>query len=201
MLTTLSTLKTRLAIDQADPQHDVVLTNALRALSARFDKETNRTLARTENATFEFDPRDTELSPPCYPIESVTKFETKTSEASGWQEVAPAPDFLLRSSCIISLGAPLNPQLSPLSPQLARVTYSGGYLLPGDGSQLSTLNFQLPSDLEQAAVEQIAYWFQNRDRLGLKTFWPSGDAYRQFAALDLLAPVQAVLSHHRRLLF
>jgi hypothetical protein len=198
MLTTLSTLKSRLAIDQANPQYDDLLTSAIKSLSARFDKETNRTLARTENATFEFGPRDTELSPPCYPIESVTKFETKTSEASGWQEVSPAPDFLLRSSCIISLGAPLNPQLSPLNPQLARVTYSGGYILPGDGSQLSTLNFQLPSDLEQAAVEQIAYWFQNREHLGLKTYWPSGAAYQQFAALDLLAPVQATLAHHRR---
>jgi hypothetical protein len=113
MLTTLSTLKTRLAIDQADPQYDVVLTNALRALSARFDKETNRTLARTENATFEFDTRDTELSPPCYPIESITKFETKTSEASGWQEQSPTPEFLIRSGCIISFCPPFS--LQPLA--------------------------------------------------------------------------------------
>jgi hypothetical protein len=75
MLTTLSTLKTRLAIDQADPTHDALLTSAIKSVSARFDKETNRTLARTENATFEFDPRDTELSVPCYPIESVSIFE------------------------------------------------------------------------------------------------------------------------------
>jgi hypothetical protein len=31
-----------------------------------------------------------------------------------------------------------------------------------------------------------------------RAFWPSGDAYREFAALDLLAPVQATLAHHRR---
>jgi hypothetical protein len=194
MLTTLSTLKTRLAIDQADPQYDAILTNALRALSARFDKENKRTLARTENATFEFDPRDTELSPPCYPIESVTKFETKSSEATGWQEISPAPDFLLRSSRIISLAAPLNPQLSPLNPQLARVTCTGGYVLPGTLPAPG----QTPLPDEQAAVEQIAYWFQNREHLGLKTYWPSGAAYQQFAALDLLAPVQATLAHHRR---
>jgi hypothetical protein len=69
---------------------------------------------------------------------------------------------------------------------------------PGDNLQLSAFNFQLPSDLEQAAVEQIAYWFQNRDHLGLKTYWPSGVAYSQFAALDLLQPVQVTLSQHRR---
>jgi hypothetical protein len=204
MLTTLATLKSRLAIDQANPQYDDLLTSAIKSLSTRFDKETNRTLARTESATFEFDPRDTELSPPCYPIESVTKFETKSSEATGWQEISPTPDFLIRSGCIISLAAPFNSQLSTLSPQLARVTYSGGYLLPGSPPPPDppvAACQGLPDDLEQAAVDQIAYWFQNRERLGLKTFWPSGDAYRQFAALDLLAPVQAVLSHHRRLLF
>ena len=202
MLTQLSTLKSRLAIDQANPQYDDLLTSAIKSLSARFDKETNRTLTRTENATFEFDPRDTELSPPCYPIESVTKFETKTSEASGWQEISPAPDFLLRSGCIISLAGPVNPQLSTLNPQLARLAYTGGYILPGtDPAPPAPPASPLPPDLEQAAVEQIAYWFQNRERLGLKTFWPSGDAYRQFAALDLLAPVQATLAHHRRLLF
>jgi hypothetical protein len=56
----------------------------------------------------------------------------------------------------------------------------------------------LPDDLEQAAVEQVAFWFQNKERLGLKTYWPSGDAYRQFAALDLLDSVKATLTHYRR---
>ena len=64
MLTTLSTLKTRLAIDQADPTHDALLTSAIKSVSARFDKETNRTLARTENFTQEFDHHDTEILTP-----------------------------------------------------------------------------------------------------------------------------------------
>ena len=50
-------------------------TNAIKAVSARFDKETNRTLSRTTTATYEFDATDTEILPPSYPIESVTKFE------------------------------------------------------------------------------------------------------------------------------
>ena len=35
--------------------------NAIKAVSARFDKETNRTLARTTTATHEFDAADTEI--------------------------------------------------------------------------------------------------------------------------------------------
>src|SRR5437016_14618066 len=43
MLTQLSTVKTRLAVVVTD--YDDLLTNAIKAVSARFDKETNRTLA------------------------------------------------------------------------------------------------------------------------------------------------------------
>src|SRR6266487_7109356 len=84
MLTQLTTVKARLALTVTD--YDDLLANAIKAVSARFDKETNRTLARTTAATHEFDATDTEVSPPCYPIESVTKFETKSNEADGWIE-------------------------------------------------------------------------------------------------------------------
>ena len=47
MLTTLSTVKTRLAISEADTTNDAILTAAIKSVSARFDKETNRPLART----------------------------------------------------------------------------------------------------------------------------------------------------------
>jgi hypothetical protein len=195
MLTTLSTVKSRLAID-ADPQYDTLLTNAIRAVSARFDKETHRILARTVDFQQEFDPADTEILVTCYPIETVTKFELKTSEAAGWQEQSPAPDFLIRKGCIISLTAPLNFQPSTFNLQLARVTYSGGYVLPG--TTPTSGQTPLPDDLEQAAVEQVAYWFQAREKLGLKSTWPHFGTYEQFFGLDLLQSVQSVLRSHQR---
>jgi hypothetical protein len=196
MISTLSTLKSRLAIEPADPQYDSLLTAALQALGPRFDKETNRTLARTENFTQEFHPHDTEILAACYPIETVTKFETKTSESTGWQEITPAPDYLIRCDCVISLPSAIFNL--PSSPAIFRVTYTGGYVMPDSNLQLSTFTFQLPADREQAAVEQIAFWFKNRDHTGLKTYWPTGVAYQQFATQDLLASVQSVLSKYRR---
>ena len=59
MLTQLSTVKSRLALTVTD--YDDLLTNAIKAISARFDKETNRTLSRTTTATHEFDAADTEI--------------------------------------------------------------------------------------------------------------------------------------------
>ena len=84
MLTQLATVKSRLALTVTD--YDDLLTNAIRAVSARFDKETNRTLSRTTTANHEFDTADTEILPPCYPVESVTKFELKSNETDGWSE-------------------------------------------------------------------------------------------------------------------
>jgi hypothetical protein len=125
MLTTLLTLKLRLALAPADTTYDVLQKSAITAVSSRFDRETNRTLARTENATHEFDPGDTEILVPCYPIESVAKFELKTSESAGWLE-QPDIEYLIRHSCIISLPSGLCSPSSVLS--VARVTYTGGYL-------------------------------------------------------------------------
>jgi hypothetical protein len=193
MLTQLTTIKARLQILDTDNTYDVLLTNAIKAVSARFDKETARRLARTENATFEFPADATELCPPCYPIEAVTKFETKSTEAEGWQEQTGI-NYLIRAGCVISLASASSFILHPSS--LCRVTYTGGYVLPGTAP--SPGQVALPDDLEQAAVEQVAYWFQNREHLGLKTYWPAGVAYQQFAALDMLDSVKAVLAQHRR---
>src|SRR6266478_7573654 len=130
MLTQLSTVKSRLAIVVTD--YDGILTNAIKAVSVRFDKETNRTLSRTTIATHEFDADDTEILPPCYPVESVTKFELKSNETDGWSEQTGV-QYLIRPKCVISLSVPLSSQLSTLnSSGLGRVTLTGGYVLPGD---------------------------------------------------------------------
>jgi hypothetical protein len=56
----------------------------------------------------------------------------------------------------------------------------------------------LPADLESAAVEQVAYWFQNRDNLGVKTIWPHYGTYQQFFPWDLLPCVQSTLKRYTR---
>ena len=63
MLTQLSTIKSRLAI--LDSDSDALLTNALKAVSARFDNECNRTFTRAVNATYEFNAEEIELPDDC----------------------------------------------------------------------------------------------------------------------------------------
>src|SRR6266566_901951 len=104
MLTQLSTVKSRLALTVTD--YDDLLTDAIRAVSDRFDKQCNRKLARTASATHEFDATDTEILPRCYPVETVTKFELKSNETDGWSEQTGV-QYLIRRQCVISLSSPL----------------------------------------------------------------------------------------------
>jgi len=69
-------------------------------------------------------------------------------------------------------------------------------LLPGDIPGPGQT--PLPPDLEQAAVEQVAYWFQNRDKLGLLRNWPHDGTYQQLSGADLLPSVAAVLQKYKR---
>lgn len=191
MLAQLSTVKARLALLETDLTYDALLTSAIKALSARFDRECSRTFARAVDTTFEFDALQTEISPVSYPVESVSRFELKASESEGWIALQ-TPAYVIRHACIISLPQALGTRAFPL----ARLTYTGGYVLPGTAPGFGQVS--LPADLEDAAVEQIAFWFQRRDRLGIHTNWPSGGVYQQYVVQDLLPGVEATLARYRR---
>jgi hypothetical protein len=52
--------------------------------------------------------------------------------------------------------------------------------------------------LEQAATEQVAAWYQNKDKLGLIRHWPSSGAYLVISQLPLLAWVASTLRGYQR---
>ena len=190
MLTQLITVKARLGLSQFEVKEDTMLLNAIKGISARFDRDCQRTLARTEDAVEEFIADEQEIRPACYPIESVRKFELKRNEAEGWLE-QPGLEHLVRRQCVISLPAQLG-----TGEEQGRVTYTGGYLLPG--SQIEAGQTVLPDDLEQSAIEQVVFWFQNRDKVGVIRQWPKGGTYEQFGDLDLLQNVRAILQRYER---
>jgi hypothetical protein len=197
MLTQLATLKERLGILAGDTQYDALLTRAIEAVSARFERECNRVFTRTVGFTQEFPATEMEIVASCYPVESVSKFELKTSEAEGWAEQTGI-GYLLRQACVISLAAPLVvlPRVSIGSAGLGRVTYTGGYVMPGATPGAGQV--PLPADLEQAAIEQVAAWFYNREKLGLIRYWPDVGTYVVLSQLPLLPEVAAMIRPYRR---
>jgi hypothetical protein len=192
MLTQLLTLKSRLALSPFEPAEDALLTTAIRAVSARFDRECCRTFARSVDAIEEFNGDEREIRPAGYPIESIRKFELKRTESEGWVE-QPAIEYLIRSGCVVSLAWSLG-----TPGEQARLTFTGGYVLPGTNPAPGQT--PLPDDLEQAAIEQIVFWYQNRDKVGVMRQWPKGGTYEQFQDLDLLPNVRAVLRKYTRCL-
>jgi len=189
MLTQLSTVKARLEITAST--YDNLLTNAIKGVSARFDRECNRTLAWGVDITQEFNAAQTEVAVAQYPIGVITSFALKTTEDESWvYQEWDTFQYLIRNKCIISLNRPLGTWR-----QQGQVTYSGGYVLPGDTPE--PWQSALPDDLEQAAVEQCAAWFLNRDKVGLEVNWPTG-SYQRLSQLPLLPSVEATLKRYRR---
>jgi len=188
MLAQLTTVKARLGI--TDTTDDTLLTNMIAHASGRFDVQCRRLFTRTVNKEDEFVGDDTELRLICYPIETVASFHLKYDETEGWVLESDV-DYLIRRGSLISLHGKLASEAEQL-----KVTYTGGYVLPGTapvGSEVA-----LPSEIEQGCVEQVSYWYQNRNRLGLVTVSGEGGNVQQFAQLDLLQHVKAVLMQHER---
>ena len=191
MLTQLSTLKARLGLETFDTTDDALLVSILKLVSARFAADCNRLFDYGAALTCEFRADQWTINVERPPIESVSAFHLKSTEAEGWL-AQPAIDYLLSpQKSIIELG-----QVLGSSWQLGRVTYTGGYVLPGAmpaGNQLA-----LPDDLEMACVEQVAYWYQRRAQLGLVSINSGSGLVQSYQSADLLPQVQAVLKHYER---
>ena len=190
MLTTLAKLKTRLGIQDADVKDDALLNDFLLAASARFENDCNRTFGYGASVIEEFGGNEFLLRVARYPIdESITAtFAIQQSVALGWEP--QVVDYLLRGGCVFDLGSPMSSEKCK-----ARVTYAGGYQLPGANQPGSVA---LPDDLSGACVEQAAYYFQNKDRLGITSMSGQGGSLNQFSGLDLLPSVAAVLKKYER---
>jgi hypothetical protein len=192
MLTTLTAIKTRLGIEQFETTDDLLLTSILKHVSARFEAECNRRFETQANATFEFRASERFLIPDRLPIQAVSSFELKVTEAAGWVLQAQVDYLLSPQKSVIELATRLG-----CPSQLARVTYTGGYLLPGTTPPGNPP--PLPDDIEQACIEQVAYWYQRRTQLGLVSIASEGGStVQQFQSSDLLPQVRATLKHYER---
>lgn len=196
MLCELLTLKTRLKIAEADVVDDAVLTAFIEAVSGRFDKETNRTLAYSASATYDFRGDEMDVAVDRYPIVSVTSFALKTTETAGFVTQTVTDYVVNETRSIVELAAPLG-----TSREIGRVTFAGGYVMPGTTPGAGQT--ALPDEIEQACVEQCVYFYQNKDRLGLSNISGSGgsiakDPVSVVSPLSLLPSVLAVLKKYER---
>lgn len=189
-LARLTDLRARLGIE--DSVDDALLTRLLAAFTAHAELLCNRQFDRSATATFRFDGDATEILVDRYPIESVTTLALRPAGESSWTTQTGVAYRLNEAAGILSLvdGA------MGTARDDARVTFVGGYVLPG--ATVGSGQTALPKDIEHAALEQCAHWYRNRDRLGLSSV--SGDGSVSLPPnLHLLTSVEEMLKPHRRL--
>ena len=126
MLTQLVTLKARLGLELFDTTDDAMLTNLLQHVSARFAAECNRTFDYAAGATYEFRANQVNIVVDRPPIELLSQFALKSSESESWILQSGVEYLLSPQKCVVELWEPLGSVR-----QLGRVTYTGGYVLPG----------------------------------------------------------------------
>jgi hypothetical protein len=192
MMTTLERLRGRVGVEVFDTSQDELLSGFAGLVESRLEMECNRRFARLAGAMEEFRGRQLLLAVERYPIEAVTEFAVKYSERTGWEVIAIADvDYLVVAGSQIRLEYPLGTVHS-----LLRVTYTGGYVMPGTVATAGQA--ALPVELEEALLQQVAYMYQSRDKLGIITQWDAGTAYRQYQKAELLSEVAAVVQRYRR---
>jgi hypothetical protein len=215
MLTQLPTLKARLGIPAYEIGHDALLADLIRFVTARFELECHRRFARRENATYDFRADALDVRVDRYPIESVSGFLLRRAGGEDWENVPGVVAQISVADAVLELAAPVGQ-----AQERARVVYTGGYVLPGNTA--SPGQTPLPDELQQAAIEQITYLFENRNRLGLVSVGggsgaidilrdlnllppgsseTSGTVWFKYAQVDLLPNVRVILRHYTRLLW
>lgn len=191
MLCELTTLKTRLGLPESDVVDNEILTSLIEHVSGRFARECNRIFDYSATATYEFRGDEMNIVVDRFPIISVASFHLKSNETDGFV-AQTGVDYLFNSTkSIIELATPLG-----TSREIGKVTFAGGYVLPG--GTMGAGQTALPDEIEHACVEQCAHWYQRRNQLGLTAVSGEGGSISQFAALDLLPNVRAVLKKHER---
>lgn len=185
----LTTLKSRLGLGAEDVVDDALLAEIIAAVSGRFESECNRRFARTEDATYQFRADIMNIFVDRFPIEAVVSFHVKANETDGWE--AAVVDYLIGPTLsVIELSSPIG-----TSKQIGRVTFDGGYVLPG--STPSAGQTALPVEIEEACLRQCQFLFQNRQRLGFASVAGEGGSVSTIVK-DLLPDVEAVVRKHER---
>lgn len=190
MLTTTAAARERLGLP--DTKDDAWLTTAIGWATGIFEKICNRQFGRIAGALQEFDACDQTVLLRRYPVESISLFSLRVGLV--WLPESGVQYDYDGDSGVLHLYSPLGSE-----GKRARVMYTGGYVLPADVFIEDQGQTQLPTELQAACLEQIAYWYQRRDQLGLGSISTAGGSVSQSGTMRLLPVVEETLMPYRRI--
>jgi hypothetical protein len=179
---------------QLQSDFDVVIADLGKGLAGQFEKFCNRSFARVASGTAEFSGDRDSVYLPRYPIESITKVETKASELTGWLEVTTqAVQQIKETSGWLYFGGMLGDWTTRV-----RVTYTGGYWYDTSEAETTVIPVgatALPHDLKMAWALQARITWAGVDKLG-NSIARGAQKMPELAPLDLV--VERLLGPHRR---
>lgn len=190
MLTTIIAARRRLRLpDTAD---DDWLDAAIKWSTGHIEGVCNRDFGLVAGAVQNFAGGDCAVLLRRYPVASLDGVDIQNRDT--WDPLTLADlDYTLDAeSGVLQWATPLG------GPDgIARVTYTGGYVLPGD--EITAGQIALPADLEVACLELVANWYQRRDQLGLTSVSAGGGSATQIVGLNLLPLVKESIEPYRRM--
>jgi len=173
-LSNLATLKawilpTALA---ASTSYDAQIAAIGKGVASQLEKHCNRKFLRTVGDTFEANADVRHEVLPRFPIEAITKIETRYSLTDGWVDQGTVSDLVWNLSEQAGLVTfPIRPGYRFTR---IRFTYTGGYFFEtleptdmGYPTAVPSGSFALPDDLQLAWRLQCEHIWQQHDKLGL----------------------------------
>jgi len=198
MLCTLAQLKARLGI--GDEDSDTLLTQIITGVSGQLQGEggCGRTLS-LESDIVEYktirEPRAASIWLSRYPVVSISEIKEATYNDFDDADALTADDdfqFDPDSGEVHKTGWWLR------GFRTAKITYTGGYVLPGDVA--GDGETELPDDIVEAAIEQASFAYQRRDTLGVSAQSAQGGSVTAYAQDKLLPGVRTTMRRYRRML-
>ena len=187
-LCTVDSCRERLGIP--DTKDDEFLLRCINWAGGYFADFCNRDFDRFAGALQQFDADETTILLRRYPVEGVTSFQLQVRNA--WVDADDVEWRVDPASGVLRLDGALGNEN-----QIARVLYTGGYVLPGN--EVGDGQTALPAHLEAACIEQVAAWYQAKDRLGVTSMSAGGGSITNYSKLTLLPMVEETLQGFKRL--
>lgn len=188
LLCTVDSCRERLGIP--DTKDDEFLARAIAWAGGYFADFCNRDFERFAGALQQFDADGTTILLRRYPVEEVTSFQLQVRNA--WTDLDDVEWVVDPISGVLRLDGAIGNEN-----QIARVLYTGGYVLPGN--EVGEGQTALPAHLEAACIEQVAAWYQAKDRLGVTSMSAGGGSITNYSKLTLLPMVEETLQGFKRL--
>jgi hypothetical protein len=187
-------LKNWLELGEADTQYDALLTGLLMAVSGRFETGCRRSLGRGENIVEILDGGRNSISLSRYPIESISEVvESRYQDWTNGYVLTENQNFVADKKSGLLYRENFR---WGVGPQSVRVTYTGGYVLPGETA--TTGQMELPAEIQFAILEQCRFEWKRRGDLGITSAGAGGGSWQVANNEEWLSSVKAVVRRYYR---